>query len=204
VVLPPSRGASRQYEIIEGRIDDLSLLVPIKTRLIEPPTAPRRRETVGIGRRNDVLFRTCMRDAHHCDDLDALLDVARTFNADDMRPPLDDAEVVTIASSAWGYTERGKNRVGQSGAWLPQSTINALVRDPLLFALIGWLKAANGPDAHFLVTNSFCEYLGWSLGKLRQARRRAIETGWIVKIRREAKGVAALFCWGPAFHKGGV
>jgi len=146
-----------------------------------------------------VLFGICMREAHHCDDLVSLLDVARTENAE-MLPPMDDAEVVKIANSAWRCTERGENRFGQTGAWLPQSAVNALVRDPALFTLIAWLKAANGPNAEFLVANGLCapKYLGWPIDQLRHARRRAIETGWIVKIRHEVKGVAALYRWGPA------
>jgi len=150
------------------------------------------------GNRNVSLFPYCMREALHCDNFEALLDLARTRNAEYL-PPMSDARVVKIAKSAWGYTERGENRFGQRGAWLPQSNVNTLVRDPALFALVAWLKAANRPDAEFLVANGLCvpEYLNWPISLLRKARSRAIETGWIVKIRHEVKGVAALYRWGP-------
>ena len=168
----------------------IGLPIAPASELIEPPV---------IGRRNNVLFRACMKQAHHCDDLESLIDVALTVNAE-VLPPMDDAEVIKVAKSAWGYTERGENRFGQTGAWLAQSNVNALARDPALCALILWLKAANGPKAEFLVADGLCapKYLGWPIDRLRQARRRAIETGWIVKIRREVKGVAALYRWGPA------
>jgi Bifunctional DNA primase/polymerase, N-terminal/Primase C terminal 1 (PriCT-1) len=200
VVLPPSLGATRPYEIIEGHLDDLTAL----SKINRPVAAEINHQSVRdppivSGARNNELFRHCMKHAHHCDDLENLLDVARTRNAEFL-PPLNADEVANVAASAWSYTEKGENRFGQSGAWLPQSTVNALVRDPALFALIGWLKSANGPNAEFLVANGLSEpkYLGWPIYQLRQARRRAIETGWIVKVRCEAKGVAALYRWGPA------
>lgn len=206
-MLAPSRGALRDYEIVEGTLDDLQTLTKIRRDTIAPPVAPKVPESeVGrIGCRNDLLFRICMKAAHYCDDFDNLLDVAQTRNAEFL-PPLSDAEVMKVARSAWSYTERGQNRFGQTGAWLPQSTVNGLARDPPLFTLIGWLKAANGPNAEFLVADGLCapKYLGWPIDRLRQARRRAIETGWIVKMRHEAKGVAALYRWGPASRGEGV
>jgi hypothetical protein len=45
-----------------------------------------------------------MREAHHCDDLERLLDVANTRNTEYL-PPLADTEVVKIAKSAWNYTQ---------------------------------------------------------------------------------------------------
>ena len=46
---------------------------------------------VGEGHRNRSLWRHCMREAHHCDDFDALVDIACTANADYL-PPLPDDE----------------------------------------------------------------------------------------------------------------
>lgn len=199
VVLPPSRGASRLYEIIHGNLDDLAALTPIR-RVTAPPIPPESSLAagVGVGCRNKVLFSICMKQAHHCDDLVSLLDVARTENAA-MIPPMTDTEVVTIAKSAWGYTERGENRIGPRGAWMPEADVSTLVREPALFALIGWLRNANGPNAQFWVADGLCEpkYLHWPIGLLRKTRRQAIDAGWIVKIRSEAKGVAALYRWGP-------
>ena len=53
------------------------------------------------GERNIKLFRHCMKAAHHVDDFDALLDVARTFN-DNCLLPMEDSEVISAAQSAWG------------------------------------------------------------------------------------------------------
>ena len=202
VVAPPSRGVKGAYQFVQGGLDDLGCL-PImrKVKIASPPLSPASNPIGAVteGHRNNTLWEHCMRSAHFCDDFDALLDDARTRNAEFV-PPLPETEVMKIAKSAWDYTQRGVNRFGQTGAWLPQATVNALVPDPTLFALICWLKAANGPNAEFLVADGLCapKYLGWPIARFRKARRRAIDTGWIVKIRREAKGVAALYRWGPA------
>jgi hypothetical protein len=69
---------------------------------------------------------------------------------------------------------------------------------PYLFALIAWLKAANGPDAEFWIANGLADkHLGWSEKLLRQTRRRAHELGWIEMITHPVKGRNALYCWGP-------
>jgi hypothetical protein len=202
VVAPPSRGAKGAYQFIQGGLDDLDRLPILRgIEIVSPPLSPISNpiEAITEGRRNVSLWRYCMRSAHFCDDFGSLLDDARTYS-EALLTPLSDEEVVKTARSAWEITQAGKNQFGQTGAWLPQSTVNALISDPALFALIGWLKAANGPNAEFLVADGLCapKYLGWPIGLLRKARRRAIDTGWIVKIRHEVKGVAALYRWGPA------
>jgi hypothetical protein len=198
VVAPPSRGANANYQYIEGGLDDLANLPTMRHAPDTAHSKAPEKTPQGVGTRNIELWKTCMREARYCDNLESLLDVARTQNAI-YAVPLADAEVVKTASSAWGYEQRGENRFGHAGAWLPQSHVNALVSDPILFALIGWLKAANRPNARFMVADGLCspKHLNWPISRLRQARRRAIETGWIVKIRHESKGVAALYRWGP-------
>ena len=57
-----------------------------------------------------------MKQAHHCDHFDDLVDVALTYNSLQMDPPLEDTEVIKIAASAWGYTARGENLFGLGGS----------------------------------------------------------------------------------------
>jgi Primase C terminal 1 (PriCT-1)/Bifunctional DNA primase/polymerase, N-terminal len=122
VVAPPSRGIKANYEFLQGGLDDLARLQPISglTDEVRPPALhctvdPKKDErTVTPGRRNDTLFRECMKAARSCDDLDQLLDFARTRNAE-YSPPLPDNEVVKVAQSAWGYEERGENWIGRGG-----------------------------------------------------------------------------------------
>ena len=65
-----------------------------------------------------------MKAAHHCDDFDALLDVALTANANFL-PPLPEDEVMKVAKSDWGYTERGENRFGRHGVSFSPEEVNA-------------------------------------------------------------------------------
>ena len=92
------------------------------------------------GKRNDDLWRQCMREAKRVDSFDALLNVARTLNKA-CSPPLDEREIVKIAQSAWNYEERGLNKFGQHGAWLPANEY-----DELLFKTAA-ATSANDPKA---------------------------------------------------------
>ena len=98
--------------------------------------ATRSAKGVTDGRRNGTLWEHCMRAAHNCDDFDALLDVARTRNADFL-PPLTDSEVVKTAKSAWDYTQRGENRFGRHRAFFDSGEANYLItsdQDVFVFA----------------------------------------------------------------------
>jgi len=196
VVAPPSIGHTRNYEIIIGSLDDLARLPALRN--LPPGILDRSKAhvTAREGHRNNALFRACMAQAGHCDNFDTLLDVARSRNGDYM-PPLDDAEVMQVAQSAWGYTERGENRFGQRGAWLPADAIDEMASDPYLIALIAWLRAKNGKEARFWVADGLCKILRWPLRQLREARRRAIQQGWIVMARKPVPGCPAEYCWGP-------
>ena len=99
VVAPPSIGEKGPYEIIQGSLADLPALPTLKN-----PPARAGLRPAGPERRQDSVVRasatrrsgaTAWVEAHSCDDFDALLDVARTANADFM-PPLADAEVVKL------------------------------------------------------------------------------------------------------------
>jgi hypothetical protein len=124
VVAPPSRGIKSSYQFIEGGLDDLDAIPAMRglTVAAARPSADR----VSVGARNKTLWAACMRAADHCDNLEDLLDVARTRN-DEFSPPLPDDEVVKVAHSAWGYTERGLNRFGKPGAFFPSDEANRLI-----------------------------------------------------------------------------
>jgi Bifunctional DNA primase/polymerase, N-terminal/Primase C terminal 1 (PriCT-1) len=157
VVAPPSHGSKSNYRFIQGSLDDIDHLPHL--RGIPPDakgqteTATQETEYVGEGARNNTLFKQCMRAAHYCDDLDVLLDVARTRNAEFL-PPMPDSEVVKVATSAWKYTERGENRMGCPGVWFPATEANHLIRnDPDAFLLLSYLRANNRPTRTFMIAN---------------------------------------------------
>jgi hypothetical protein len=191
VVAPPSIGAKSAYEIIEGSLDDLGRL-PALQNFVAAANA----EVISTGRRNNALWEHCMRQARSCDDFAALIDVAETFNAQALKPPLGADEVVKAARSAWQATERGENRFGQIGAFLTVAETQAMVRDPYLLALLAWLKAQNAPGSQFLIADGLAPSLGWSLAQLRRCRKHLVALGSIKMVRPPARGCAALYRWG--------
>jgi hypothetical protein len=188
IVAPPSTTEEGSYQIIEGSLNELDRL-PVLRNLDLPKAGAKQ------GARNKSLFRHCMRHANHVDDFDALLDVARTFN-DDCEPPMEDAEVMTVASNAWGYTERGENRFGRKGVFFDNADIIRLINeDPDLYMMLSLVRAHNGPNAEFIMTIDWLsETLGWGRTKVIDTRRRLI-AGYAQLIRPSRQRVAALFRW---------
>ena len=89
VVAPPSNGTKLEYQFIEGSLDDLDrlpVLSGIETPSPQLSQTPILGKAVNQGGRNDYLWRHSMKSAHHCDDFDALLDVARTCNSQYLAP----------------------------------------------------------------------------------------------------------------------
>jgi Bifunctional DNA primase/polymerase, N-terminal len=190
LVAPPSKTQRGTYEIIEGTLDDLDRLTPV--RLCGPAIE---REQVPQGGRNNALYIRCMRQAHHCDSFDQLLDVARTENDQTNLPPLDDTEVFKIARSAWGYTERGENRYGKTGVWFSTEEVNSLIRtDPEKYLLKSFLRANNGPKSTFMITNSLATSLGMTRKRLSATRRR-LEQSDLEKVKPATKQSPALYRW---------
>jgi len=198
VVAPDSRGPQGQYEIIEGSLDDLDRL-PRLANLNEQRGNNAAQMTVGSGR-NNFLFRQLSREAHACDNFDALL-IAHKQSNDDFDSPLPDDEVVRCTKSSWKMTIEGRNRFGQHGVSLSTSDVDRLVVDPHLFALLSWLKAHHGPTNTFWVANGLQEKLGWPRRQLKLARQRAIDRGWLVQLSPARRGSAALYGWGPASNR---
>jgi hypothetical protein len=196
-VAPPSQIATGEYSFIQGTLDDLDRL-PTLANLDLPQAglpAPSYEGPVAEGERNKALWRHCMRAAHHVDDFNALLDVARTFN-DNCLPPLEDSEVIAIAQSAWKYTESGKNYFGQHAAWLPKDEVNELIgHGPDVLSLLTFLRANQGPESTFMVANGLADTFGWGRLRFAEARRCLIELGYLKPIRQAGYRTAALFRW---------
>jgi hypothetical protein len=150
---------------------------------------------ISEGARNKSLWEHCMRQAHHCDDLDALLDVARTCNASFL-PPLTDGEVVKIADSAWGYTQWGENRFGRPGVFFSTEEANRLITsDPDQFVLLAFLRANNGPNSNFMVANGLASKLRWGRNRFRVARRGLEETHIKMVTRPSTTNGPARYRW---------
>jgi Bifunctional DNA primase/polymerase, N-terminal len=199
VVAPPSRGIKADYRFIQGGLDDLDRLPMLQNLKIEtaspsPALDLSQGKSIIEGQRNDTLWRYCMEQAHHCDDLETLFDVARTRN-EDCLPLLDDGEVVKIAKSAWGYTIAGQNRFGQTGARIRAAEVTSMApSNPYAFALLEYLRVHNGPDRTFIVANALAETLGWTRERFVKARD-CLEGSHLEMVRKYSKKN------GPAWYR---
>jgi hypothetical protein len=196
VVAPPSMGVRGQYEIMQGSLDDLEQLPPLRSvdipsRLASCKNAPEKAAAAAEGTRNDTLWRACMRHAPRCESLDDVFDFARTRNKEQMLPPLAEIEVARIARSAWDYTERGANWFAVCGGAvaLPNSTVDGLAAgNPHAFALLAILRRTHGMREQFVLAKETAEKLGWTLRRFRAARRRLEIAGVIRCVRPGGRG----------------
>ncbi|WP_407122853.1 bifunctional DNA primase/polymerase [Bradyrhizobium sp. STM 3561] len=206
VVAPPSQGAKSDYQIIAGTLDDLDRLPRLQNFVAQSDV---RDPVIPIGQRNDALFRHCMQQARACDDFEALHDVAETFAAQceqSHAAPMSADEVRKTALSAWSYTQQGRNWVGGrhhdfDRAVFPPSNLAA---DPFLYTLLCWLRDHDASGRSLMVADALAEVLGWSKHQLREARRRALEGGWIVLVEPPTRCRAARFTWGASSIRYGL
>jgi hypothetical protein len=180
-------------------------LTPIRAITPAPSIAPAAEQEespfadmrANSGRNNALIDALCKEARGLPPTLQTFIDCARELNQQ-FGEPMIDSRVVNTAKSVFRYVETGELRTGEHGAWFKRQQTQSLVRDPYLFALIGWLKAENGPAAEFWIANGLAAaHLGWSVPELRETRRRALEFGWIEMIARPVKGRNALYRWGP-------
>jgi hypothetical protein len=142
--------------VIHGALEDLGRLTTMAgLDCLQASVRPGGRELTKHGQRNKELWRHCMKQAHHCDHFDDLVDVALTYNSMQMDPPLEDTEVIKIAASAWGYTARGENLFGLGGSVvISHADIDGLMTEcPDAFILENLLRRHHwGRD--FVITNA--------------------------------------------------
>jgi hypothetical protein len=198
-IAPPSVVAKGQYQIIEGHLDDLDRL-PIMRELeaglyVGRASGPRPQRQ-GEGR-NDHLWKQTMREAHHCDSYEQLLDRAETLNQEYVEP-MQQVEVTKIAKSAWEKTEAGDNWFGQTGVRFPTWEVNELIESsPDDYLLLSFLIANNKPDATFWITNGLAEIFGWSRQRLAAARESIMQRGYVRRLRHATNNTPALYRWLP-------
>lgn len=190
VIAPPSRLAKGSYRFIEGGLDDLDRLPKMKQ--LDAATKAKR---IGEGERGIALWRHLMRQAPHCDDLDALLDVAFTF-ADDYLDltdghPFTPAQIRRAAESAWTYETTGNNAFGRGGevTLVNNEMIDALAgQQPDALALYILLRRHHAGRADFILANALAKSLGWTLPRFKRAREALEEEGHIRCIHPGGRG----------------
>jgi len=192
IVAPPAQTKKGSYGFIEGGLDDLDRLPRMRglsSDLYKASAAnPLPGGVICEGHRNDSLWAYCMRQARHCDDFDALMDVAKMRN-EDFIPPLSADEVVRIAKSAWGYETRGENWFGGGGV-VPATFADVdelMDENPDAYLLLHKLKRYHFQGETFFVANAMAEKMpggGWSRKRLAAAREHLIAKGRIELVRR--------------------
>lgn len=201
VVAPPSKGRKGQYQIIEGTLDDLDRLPRMKhpeaikavqSPSADEPIAPK----VGASanghagvediKRNDTLWRHCMKAARSCGTLERLMSAAVEFNKGEFYRPLPADEVLKIVASAWGYEVEGKNRFGYG----PRLVMDADVVDelaasnPRAFALLSILQRHHDGCDDFVLAKGMAEKLKWSVNTMKDARDELERRGLIECLHR--------------------
>jgi Primase C terminal 1 (PriCT-1) len=184
-VLPESASPKGPYEFIRGGIDNLRAL-PFARPL---PNARTTTGTIRKGSRNRTLFELAMKQARHVDDRDALIDVVMTRNLD-CNPPLPDAEVVRIASSAWRYEERGENLFGRRGGAviIPHTLIDELDDDPDALRLYVKLRRHHWGAGRFILANGLGSEWGWGWKRFRNATTTLVKLGIIACVHEGGRG----------------
>jgi hypothetical protein len=184
-IAPPSwrddLGAS--YRFIRGGLEDLGRL-PIISSV--PRTFTRAPQSIQPGERNDSLWRYCMAQARHCDDVEALIDVAVTWGSA-MPEPLSHAEAEQCARNAWAYEASGRNYLGLKKPQLNEGdiTMDELVDDPEAFTLYLMFKRWHSNRQHFAIAPTAMSEAGsppWHRTRIARARDVLLDRGFIVEL----------------------
>lgn len=175
VAAPPSMGGKGAYRFIRGTLADLERLPFIRETANTDAAVQEavRRELVQIGHRNNALFEHLMREVRHTDDLDTLLDVARTYSDDWFERPLPDAELIATAKSVMRYETEGLNRFGQAATLNINRDVvlTHAAKNPDAFALLSILQAQHkGLRDEFILAAAMAEAIGWNARKFKAAR----------------------------------
>lgn len=188
VVAPPSRAAKGSYSLVEGSLDDLDRLPPMRranaaTSQIRSPDFPA--ERIETGKRNEALWRACMVRVRECREVTELMKAAVEMNNAMFYEPLPDAEVLRIVASAWAKELSGQNWFGRGGRVVVEADeVDELVTaDPDAFLLLTVLRRYHRPGERFPIANKMHETMGWRRQRLTAARSRLEKLGHIREIR---------------------
>jgi Bifunctional DNA primase/polymerase, N-terminal/Primase C terminal 1 (PriCT-1) len=205
IVVPPSRRrhgphAGRSYAFIDGTWDNLAQLPQIRAGALTESTrfAPLRGHgQVREGERNEQLFRMLLREVRHSDNLDALLDDARTIN-ETFLPPLDDTEIVRIVGSVWRFQAEGRNWVGaEQHIQITRTEMELLGNNANALALYLVLRFSHerfgapfGISARAMANHQIIP--GWGHSRYRSARNGLLDLGILRQVRTGGRGAGDL------------
>lgn len=145
VIAPPSETPRGRYRLVEGSLDDLDSLPPMRRRAAPQELAAAVPQAqVDVGRRNQELWRACMVRARECRDVTELMRSAVEMNQSMNYVPLPDEEVLRVVASAWSREISGQNWFGSGGKVVVDAAEvdELLTRDPGLRRQAPRLRAA--------------------------------------------------------------
>lgn len=186
-IAPPSwhEDFSTSYSFQTGSLTDLVRLPTLRPGAFEVgfQHLP---EAVSEGQRNNNLWRFCMKQARHCDDVEALLDVAISWNSA-FPNPLSQREVERCARSAWRYEVAGLNFLGLQKPKITErdKIMDALLDQPDAYTFLHFLKRWHGNRQAFAIAPTAMSRAGsppWSRHRIAKARDVLLERGHIEQL----------------------
>jgi hypothetical protein len=190
VVAPPSRTKNGSYELINGSLADIPALPRMRTvesasraLMASSAATANDHEKIGVGARNDALWRACMMKARTCQTINDLMGAAIQMNNSAFYQPLEDSEVLKIVASAWAKQISGSNWFGRGERiTFAHAEVDDLLQQwPDAFILLTILRRHHWGRA-FVVANAMAATMpggGWRRERFAAARKRLEEIGEI-------------------------
>lgn len=188
-IAPPSwrEDLGAGYRFAKGNIDSIADLPPLGRDALGERAAP----TVSVGERNGCLWRYCMTQARHCDDLEALIDVAATWSSA-LGEPLSSLEVAGCARSAWSYEATGRNFIGLKKPQLNPGDVamDELLDEPEAFVLFQMFNRWHGAGKFAIAPRAMSEAGSppWPRRRIEQARDVLLERGYLQEVSPPSRG----------------
>lgn len=187
----------KAYGFLEGSLDNVDRLPTIREGALPAEiynkiaTRDAGGEMTFKGTRNVTFFRWIMRESLSCETEGELLIRAAAWNEAYNEPPLSERRVISTVHSAWGYTERGDNWIGQDArAVITIKELDTLDGNADAAFLLMKLRASHGwrEGGSFALSKAFAASLGWTLPRFRRSRSVLVERGFIQCIHLGGKG----------------
>ncbi|WP_417592528.1 bifunctional DNA primase/polymerase [Parasphingorhabdus sp.] len=207
-IAPPSNAGKGQYQFIQGSLNDIGLLQPMRLPVVGND-APLPQDGLSMaqaneGKRNAALFKIALRLARDAEGMEALFNQVALANKSTMVPPLDDSEVITVAASAWDYQCAGKNWSGSGrrivkgfdeiDAFIPKDELPHKAAPDAAF-LLDLLRRLHFERNTFVVANAMHEKLGWSRKRFTAARSYLESMGKLRVVKPPAKDAPAIYAF---------
>lgn len=188
VVAPPSKGAKGRYTLVQGSLEDLKRLPPLRRVVAAQAPLNVAIPKVETGKRNHELFRACLKAARECRQPSDVMRRAVEMNQAMFYEPLPDEEVLRVVASAWSMELSGNNWCGSSGRVVVDAgEVDELLRNhPDAFILLTILRRHHWGNHEFRIANEMAGTMpggGWPRQRFAAARKHLEDIGEIEMMR---------------------